>query len=619
MKKFIICIHNHQPVGNFDEVFEKALKEAYLPFLQTLKEFPTIKVALHNSGPIFEYLLEKNQHPYLDLIRELLGRGQLELLSGGFYEPILPMIPEEDIVAQVELMNEFLKQTFNYQPHGLWLAERVWETSLIKPLTRAGMEYTLIDDNGFYKLGLKEEELGGYFITEDEGFTLKLFPISKRLRYIIPASSPEEVIQYIKNFPDQDAVLVYGDDGEKFGLWPGTRDRLYRDGWLKRFLDLLSNEKEVETVFPSEVLSSFPPKGRVYIPPSSYEEMEEWSLPPRTQLELKRIKASMDQKSRRFLSSGYFQNFLSKYTESNKMHKRMLFLRGRLRGERGKPFRHYLRGQCNCAYWHGVFGGLYFPFLRDAVYREFLKAEAELPVPENFSRLDFDKDGLEEWVFLGKTFNLFFHRKGGRVLEWDDRPSFTNLTNVMTRYLEIYHIEKGQGANSGSGFPSSGTQNEPVFDRYLKENFLDHFLDSPEEWERSLPNFFLYQVEAASPFTLSFKGEGIPLKEFTIRENELLLNLEVEKRKPYYMIELNLSCLKDWKLAEERGRSLFVPFPGLGLHFEFSQEVLFRAQPIFTISSSGAGLEKFYQGTSIFFILPLQEERNRVQILIRRK
>lgn len=616
MKKFVFCVHNHQPVGNFDEVFEKALKEAYLPFLQTLKEFPRVKVALHNSGPIFEYLLAKRSNEYIDLIQELLRKGQLELLSGGFYEPILPLIPEDDILSQVSLMNRFLKERFQATPQGLWLAERVWESNLIKPLAKAGIEYTLVDDYGFYKIGLKEEDLKGYFITEDKGYTLKLFPISKRLRYMIPASKPEEVIQFLKSFPDQNAILVYGDDGEKFGLWPGTSDRLYRQGWLRSFLSLLSSDNGVETVFPSEVLKTAYPLGRVYLPPSSYEEMEEWSLPPLEQVELKRKKASMDQASKRLLCGGYFQNFLAKYAESNKMHKRMLFLRSQLKEDKGEAFTNYLRGQCNCAYWHGVFGGLYFPFLREAIYKEVLKAESILSLPVGFTHLDFDKDGLEEAIFQGKAFDLFFHRKGGRVLEWDDRLSFLNLTNVMTHYLEAYHLESGQNIPPSNA--RSGAQGEIFYDLYTRESFLDHFLDSPEGWQRSLPDLSLYQEEVQPPSTLRYRSQGIPLKEYSIQDEKLLLTLELERVKPYYMLELNLACLKDWRPASERGTSLSIPFFNLKLHVELSQEALFLSEPIYTVSSSEAGLERIYQGISLFFLFPLHEGKNSLQIVLKR-
>jgi hypothetical protein len=36
--RFIFGVHNHQPVGNFDHVFEHHVREVYLPFLSALVE-----------------------------------------------------------------------------------------------------------------------------------------------------------------------------------------------------------------------------------------------------------------------------------------------------------------------------------------------------------------------------------------------------------------------------------------------------------------------------------------------------------------------------------------------------------------------------------------------------
>ncbi len=38
------------------------------------------------------------------------------------------------------------------------------------------------------------------------------------------------------------AVVVFGDDGEKFGTWPETKKHVYDDGWLARFFDALVAE-----------------------------------------------------------------------------------------------------------------------------------------------------------------------------------------------------------------------------------------------------------------------------------------------------------------------------------------------------------------------------------------
>src|SRR5512139_4139428 len=94
-----LVIHNHQPVGNFDHVFHLACDKAYLPFLSMLQEFPRLRIGLHTSGCLWEWL-EAHRPEYGKLVDELLADGQLELLGGGMYEPILPVLPERDAVWQ---------------------------------------------------------------------------------------------------------------------------------------------------------------------------------------------------------------------------------------------------------------------------------------------------------------------------------------------------------------------------------------------------------------------------------------------------------------------------------------------------------------------------------------
>ena len=55
--RFIICLHSHQPVGNFDYVFEDAYQRSYLPFLKVLSKHPTIRVSLHFSGVLLQWMV----------------------------------------------------------------------------------------------------------------------------------------------------------------------------------------------------------------------------------------------------------------------------------------------------------------------------------------------------------------------------------------------------------------------------------------------------------------------------------------------------------------------------------------------------------------------------------
>jgi alpha-amylase/alpha-mannosidase (GH57 family) len=81
---FIFAVHNHQPVGNFEAVLEGCFANCYQPFLDILSEFPTVRMALHYSGPLLQFIQRK--HPkYIDTLRLLAARNQVEFMGGGFY------------------------------------------------------------------------------------------------------------------------------------------------------------------------------------------------------------------------------------------------------------------------------------------------------------------------------------------------------------------------------------------------------------------------------------------------------------------------------------------------------------------------------------------------------
>src|SRR5439155_1564848 len=122
---------------------------------------------------------------------------QVELLTGGFYEPILAVLPDHDKFGQIERLTAFLKTHFGVRPRGMWLAERVWEPHLPRVLAEAGVEYVLVDDSHFALAGLDPDTLGGYYLTEDQGVRLRVFPISQRLRYLIPFAGVEASLEYL--------------------------------------------------------------------------------------------------------------------------------------------------------------------------------------------------------------------------------------------------------------------------------------------------------------------------------------------------------------------------------------------------------------------------------------
>lgn len=360
MVNFIFGIHNHQPLGNFGWVMESAYERSYRPFMETLEEFPSMRIAAHFSGPpLLEWMDENHPPEYIDLLRSLVKKGQLEIVVAGFYEPVLAAIPKEDRIEQINLLKDFARKLGYEARGGVWLTERVWQPELVKSLRAAGIDYVIVDDYHFMSAGLGKEELFWPYYTEDGGEVITVFPIDEKLRYLIPFRPVEKTLEYLHSLDDGDGskVAVFHDDGEKFGgVWPGTYEWVYEKGWLKEFFDRVSSDERINLTLYSEYLDRFRPRGGlVYLPIASYFEMSEWSLPAGQAklfvefVEKLKERGGEFEKYRVFVRGGIWKNFFFKYPESNYAHKRMVMVSKLVRDNPPEARKFILKAQCNDA------------------------------------------------------------------------------------------------------------------------------------------------------------------------------------------------------------------------------------------------------------------------------
>jgi len=507
--RLVLAIHNHQPVGNFDGVFEQAYQDSYRPFLDVFERYGDLRIALHTSGSLMKWL--DAHHPeYVEKLAALVAAGRVEIIGGAFYEPILAMIPRADRVGQITLYGRWLENRFATEVRGMWVPERVWEATMTADLVEAGVEYTLLDDFHFKSAGLLDEQLRGYYLTEDEGRVLGIFPGSERLRYTIPFADPQETIAYLRQIHVQcpGAVIVFGDDGEKFGTWPETKRHVYDDGWLERFFQSLTEHNEwLQVCTLGEAFDSAAPAGKIYLPDCSYREMTEWALPAARLIQFQEITHQMQrdphwEQLRPFIRGGFWRNFKVKYSEANEMYARMMLLSRRLEQTAEGPHRGDLlelartelyRAQCNCGYWHGAFGGIYLPHLRGAVYNHLIAADNLLDQATNRTgpRIedtsgDFDFDARQEVCLANDQLLAFIapHR-GGQIYELDVRSICLNLLATLARRPEAYHRQVLAGQSGGDSaaasihdrvvFKQAGLDQRLQYDAYPPKSLLDHF------------------------------------------------------------------------------------------------------------------------------------------------
>ena len=607
--RLILTLHNHQPVGNFDGVFEAAFQDSYVPFLDVLQDFPELPIVLHISGSLLDWLA-KNHSEYIARIREFVRRGQIELLGGPYYEPILSAIPRRDRIGQIQLYKQHLETLFETRVRGMWVPERVWEQAFAGDIAEAGMEYTLLDDTHFRNAGLNEDELNGYYLTEESGRLLKVFAGGERLRYLIPYADPYELINHCRGIADRapNAVLIFGDDGEKFGVWPGSKDHVYRDGWLRRFFTALrENQQWLHVTTMSEAVDHVSPVGRVYLPDASYREMTEWALPTEKQTHFRNLIAANEHRHdwhsmRQFVRAGFWRNFLVKYPEANEMYTRMVQVSQRLEEVSAtatpgpatqlvaEARRELYRSQCNCPYWHGAFGGLYLPHLRNAIYGSLISADSLLDRATgrrgrwvDIQADDFNLDARKEIRLAGDRLVAYLAPgRGGHLYELDVRQIRTNLLATLNRRPEPYHdrirehagqpsCDSGGGVdpNGGVRFKQPDLDQKLQYDPWARKSLVDHFLQPGLSHET-----FREGYGEIGDFI-----EGVYLSKIRRSDERVEATLWRDGKLGPYQVKIT----KNVALASRQGGSIEIVYTlenlPIGLPIHFGVEFNFAAMP----------------------------------------
>jgi len=554
----ILGVHNHQPVDNWHHVIEDATIKCYQPFLDVLESHPRVGMSIHFTGYLLDWLFE-NRPAMIQQLRRLIERGQVEMFSGAYYEPILAIIPDEDKRGQIDKLSDRVEALTGQRPQGLWLAERVWEPHLVKAIAQSKIHYLFLDDSHFKAAGLEDRQLYGRYTTEEQGFVTDIFPVDKHLRYQIPYADPQEIVDYLRTLVSQDGTpgaeraAVYFDDGEKFGVWPGSFNLVYREKWLDRFFTALEENADwIHTITPAQYVAKTPSLGRIYLPTASYSEMMEWSLPAE-QVNIygqgvKAVPAEYNQ----FMRAGFWRNFLVKYPEANNIHKKMLYVSEKVHrlvqkhGAESSLAQAALdelwKGQSNDIFWHGVFGGLYLTNLRTANYQHLLRAEnladEQLHGPAflNVVRRDLDCDGHVDLLIETSAQNLYLDpHEGGCLFELDYRVKNFNLLDTLARRYEPYHDKLTlAGATEEGQTPTRAHRLEQHlhYDWHRRVSLLDHFLGESTSLDALAQSRYEEEGDFVNqPYEAQVSGHTVTLsRRGHVRQGDQVLPIQVEKQ-----------------------------------------------------------------------------------------
>lgn len=629
----LLGVHAHQPVGNFPEVIEDAHQRCYKPFLETLHAYPDFRFAAHFSGWLLDWLRER--HPAdMELLAAMVRRGQVELFSSGDTEPVLAAIPHRDRVGQLQTLNDKLAAWTGARPSGAWLTERVWESAVVPALAETGIRYVTVDDYHFFCTGKQAAELDGFFSTEEDGQRLDLFPISEALRYRLPFSPAHEVIGYLEHLADQgQSAAIYFDDIEKFGIWPETYDWVYNRGWLKALIEGVLASPKIRTATYADFHARQATRGVVYLPTTSYSEMNEWTLPmpaagTYAQLLATEKAAGRGDCHRPFLRGGIWRNFLTRYPEANWMHKRMQALSARLAALPEAPpalTAALYRAQANDAYWHGLFGGLYLPHLRRAVWNNLVALEAGLDrrqAREETTAEDLDLDGHTEVFAHTASLQVVVRDDGlGAAHELLSYPLGHNFGDSLRRYHEHYHDKIAGGTSrehQGEGIASAHDivrfkhpvgVDDIVPDELPRGLFIDtldaapitdYLAAAPGKLAFARPRIGKQYVVAGNELRVVWQLKGLAGHHFTTRLDLAMPSCDGFLGR-YVLADGSIPCGFGQELALVAASWMKLEDGILGgqLALQVSLAADIKCRPHQTVSQSEAGFEKIMQSAEL--------------------
>jgi len=409
----VLCAQGHFPSGTAEENFEAFYNNEIKPLVSALDKYPRINMAFHYSGVIL-YWIERHHPELFMLLEDLLSRKQVEFLGGGFYNPILPIIPMTDKIGQIEMLTTYLRKHFGKKPQGCWLPAMAWEQNLVGPLTSCGMSYTFLEDHQFSAAGIKPGEDGNYFpcITEDQGKLITVFPVAGAIGRKMWNGNPLKILSEIySSAKAPETVMVIPVGGS---LVPGKNEG--RRDYDKIFGELSKADPQIEFTTAARLFKNLTALKKAYF--SGVWSSGENGMYPR--------------------------QFLSDHSEADGIYAKMIYvhtlINNQLRGDKTRKrtaMEELWKAQDSGVSHLGssAYPGLLHSPVRKAAYRSLLEAEKITREKKKFtpslSVFDFDLDGEGEYILQDDKLNCFIKMKGAGIFELDYLPCTWNYMDTL--------------------------------------------------------------------------------------------------------------------------------------------------------------------------------------------
>jgi predicted glycosyl hydrolase (DUF1957 family) len=267
-------LHFYQPPTQKKYWIDRVTEESYQRLLRELRAAPKARVTMNINAVLIEFW---DKFGYQDVIRgyrDLLERGQIELTASAKYHPLLPRIPREEMIRQVEISNETYKKHFGdlYRPKGFFPPEMAYDREVAEMVASLGFEWIIVEELSFAREFNKVDYRQIYQVkgTSVKGREepLKIFFRERDFSYKVLSGQLGTASLFLKALGkrfERDEYLLTAMDGETFGH--------HRPGMEKLLFELYKTPG-LKTALLSELPAIFPKREETETRPATWALMQ---------------------------------------------------------------------------------------------------------------------------------------------------------------------------------------------------------------------------------------------------------------------------------------------------------------------------------------------------------
>lgn len=444
---------------NSTEQMDREYQKVYKPLVKFLFTHPEFHFTFYLTGPALQFY-KKKKSEFITILKQLSERNQIEVLGGGFYDPVLPLLYTADRNGQLDMLSAEIRQTIGKRPRGCSLFADCWDCSLVNNLSTCGIEFVTLDSS--FIPAKKQRYIP--LIMSNLGKSIEIIPLYQNFvpdtdisceEYINNlCKAVEKVWKKDSPFQSPNERLVSVQLNEK------SIKTLIENDWFASFLESASKDERIATTTCSEFRNLCPSKEMAFIPAGISSQISKWISRPFIENESKQ----------NYLQTVY--DFMETYPVSRELYNRILYVSMLVNQYKKDKMR---KNSAREKLWQAQNGfsllcspnGAFSTSInRQQAYKSLMEAEKILREDENFhetfSCFDYDCDGANEYICRMKNYFACINTESGAIRELDTIKNTGNYADNISRNPDF----DGNGDNYKRGIFVDHVFTESQFEKY---------------------------------------------------------------------------------------------------------------------------------------------------------